>query len=138
MGQADGVQCRTVEIYDSFGIAEEVIREAYHIYEVVFWRSNGSGGIQRSGRTIDTEPGLSHMPHVILNQARMNGLLVETARKYSGPEVDYGWQVKGIEIDKSKVEDHQAHCVTVTAEKGGKSEFFTAKYVLVSTHRLVL
>ena len=37
MGQADGVQCRTVEIFESFGIGEGLLREAYHVLEVVFW-----------------------------------------------------------------------------------------------------
>lgn len=29
MGQADGVQCRTVEIFEAFNLSEELLREAY-------------------------------------------------------------------------------------------------------------
>ena len=44
-GQADGVQCRTVEIYESLGVAEELLREAYHVMELAFWSvDEGDGG----------------------------------------------------------------------------------------------
>lgn len=138
IGQADGVQCRTVEIYESFGVSEELLRESYHVLEVAFWghRSDGSG-IERKSRTGDTERGLSHMPHVILNQARMNGLMLgvmeREARKRGrvGASVEYGWEVKSINVEESRTNHPDAHCVKVVAEKGGKEEMWEAKYVLV-------
>ncbi|KAK5219661.1 hypothetical protein LTR72_008045 [Exophiala xenobiotica] len=130
MGQADGVQCRTVEVFESFGISEELLREAYHVLEVAFWSPDGKGGLHRKGRTADTQPGLSHQPHVILNQARINGLLLEAMRKASGQEVDYGYSVKSVEIDPELAKDHNSYCTTVVAEKDGKDQIFRAKYVL--------
>lgn len=71
MGQADGVQCRTVEIFESFNMSEELLREAYvrpalldlieliprqHVIEVSFWADSESSGIKRTGRTADTQP----------------------------------------------------------------------------------
>ncbi|KAF2873777.1 FAD binding domain-containing protein [Massariosphaeria phaeospora] len=132
IGQADGVQCRTVEIYDSFGLAEEVLREAYHILEVAFWGHDGKGGIERKSRTVDTEKGLSHMPHVILNQARMNGLMLGAMEKSSGGKqgVEYGYEVKSVEVNEQRARDPEAYCVRVVAEKDGVEEVFLAKYVL--------
>ncbi|RMZ71366.1 phenol 2-monooxygenase [Pyrenophora seminiperda CCB06] len=146
IGQADGVQVRTVEIYESFGLSEGLLREAYHILEVCFWGfdedANGKakGDIRRKSRSIDTEPGLSHLPHVILNQARMNGLMLgkmESVLKQNGRwkegtsnGIEYGWAVKALEIDESKKHDPNAHCVKVTASKEGKEEVWEAKYVL--------
>ncbi|GFF73250.1 phenol 2-monooxygenase, putative [Aspergillus lentulus] len=130
MGQADGVQCRTVEIFESFGIGEELLREAYHVLEVVFWADDGSGSIERTGRTADTQPGLSHQPHVILNQARINGLLIEKMREWNNQEIDYGYTVTGVEVDSQLAADPQAYPVKVTAEKNGKTETFEAKYAL--------
>lgn len=132
MGQADGVQCRTVEVFESFGIAEELLREAYHVLEVAFWSADGKGGIHRTSRTADTQPGLSHQPHVILNQARINGLLLELMQRNGGREVEYGYTVKSVQVDPSLVDDPSANAVTVIAEKAGKDEIFKAKYVLVS------
>ncbi|KAF2468923.1 phenol 2-monooxygenase-like protein [Lindgomyces ingoldianus] len=132
IGQADGVQCRTVEIYESFGIAEELLRESYHVLEVAFWAPDGNGGIFRQSRTADTMPGLSHMPHVILNQARMNGLMLGAMDRFSDGEqgIEYGVEVKSVQVDESKVGDPEAHCVKVVAEKNGRQEVFEAKYVL--------
>ena len=38
VGQADGIACRTMELFQTFGFAEEVEREAYGVNEAVFWR----------------------------------------------------------------------------------------------------
>lgn len=136
-GQADGVQCRTVEVFESFGISEDLLREGYHVLEVVFWDDESSGveenrGIERTGRAADTEQGLSHQPHIILNQAGVNGLLIGAMRKFGGQEVDYGYAVKSVSVDSKLAEDPKSYPVTVTTDKYGKEEVFKAKYVLVS------
>ncbi len=132
VGQADGVQCRTVEVFDSFGIAEELLREAYHVLEVTFWADDGKGGIVRTSRTPDREEGVSHMPHVILNQARVNGLLLRAMQRFNGQAVDYGYTVKGVEVDSEAASDPDAYCVTVKTMRNGNEEVFKAKYALVS------
>src|SRR5215813_13051987 len=38
VGQADGVACRTVEIFEAFGLADRLVNEGYHVNEVAFWR----------------------------------------------------------------------------------------------------
>lgn len=137
MGQADGVQCRTVEIFESFGVGEELLRESYHVLEVNFWAEEGAG-IKRTGRTADTQPGLSHQPHVILNQARINRLLLELMEKTNGQQVDYGYNVTDVKLDSATDQDPDAYPVRVTAEKDGKIETFAAKYVLVSDQSTLL
>ena len=74
LGQADGVACRTLEMFEAFGFAEKVLKEAYWVNETTFWRPDEAdrSHITRSGRVQDVEEGLSHMPHVILNQARVH------------------------------------------------------------------
>jgi len=137
IGQADGVQCRTVEIYESFGLSEELLREAYHILEVCFWGDDGQGCITRKSRAMDAENGLSHMPHVILNQARMNKLMLGKMDEFCGGEkrIEYGWVVKSLDVDEALVGDPNSYCCKVIAEKDGKEEIWLAKYVLVSRYR---
>jgi phenol 2-monooxygenase len=77
-------------------------------------------------------PGLSHQPHVILNQARMNALLLDTMRRSNEQEVDYGYIVKSVQVDGDLAKDPAAYPVTVIAEKEGKDHTFRAKYALVS------
>ncbi|KAJ9642480.1 hypothetical protein H2199_004861 [Coniosporium tulheliwenetii] len=132
IGQADGVQCRTVEVFESFGLSEEILREGYHVVEVVFWSPDGKDGLHRTNRTADTPPGLSHQPHLILNQARINGLLIEAMRRFNGQEIDYGYEVRSVEVDSASATDPEAYCVSVVADKDGTEEVFQAKYVLVS------
>ena len=36
-GHADGLQPRTVEILDSFGIADRPLKEGYHVIEICSW-----------------------------------------------------------------------------------------------------
>ena len=124
------MQCRTVEVFDSFNIAEELLREAYHVLEVVFWGPNGKG-ISRTRRTADTTPGLSHQPHVILNQARVNGMLLDRMRNFNGQLVEYGYNVRSVHVDSELAKDPESYPVTVVTERGGKEEVFQAKYVLV-------
>jgi phenol 2-monooxygenase len=142
LGQADGVQCRTVEVFESFGMSEDLLREAYHVLEVAFWSSTDSveeEGVEkgrklvRTSRTADTMKGLSHQPHVILNQAKVNGFLIDAMRRWNGQEIDYGYVVKDVKVDSAAAGDAEAYPVTVTAEKDGVEEVFLAKYVLVST-----
>jgi phenol 2-monooxygenase (NADPH) len=38
VGQADGVACRTVEMFEAFGLAGRLVEEAYWVNEVSFWR----------------------------------------------------------------------------------------------------
>ncbi|RFU74284.1 fad binding domain-containing [Trichoderma arundinaceum] len=129
-GQADGVQCRTVEVFESFGIAEDLLKEAYHVLEVAFWAAEGEG-IKRTHYTADTEPGLSHQPHVILNQARVNGMLIQEMERVSGSAaIEYGCEVQSVEVDDTTHEDSEAYCVTTKANSGGKQRVFRSRYVL--------
>ena len=132
IGRADGVQCRTVEVFESFGISEELLREAYHVLEVTFWSSDSDGNLVRAKRAADTEPGLSHQPHVIRNQARVNGLLINAMYRFNNQKVDYGYLVKNVYVNSALARNPDSHCAEVVVEKNGEEETFIAKYVLVS------
>jgi phenol 2-monooxygenase len=98
VGQADGVACRTVEMFQAFGLAERLLREAYWVNEVRFWGPGETDrdSIVRTGWVQDTPPGLSEFPHVIVNQARMQQFLLERAASSSSRlEPDYGIEFVG-------------------------------------------
>src|SRR5215218_7739580 len=40
VGQADGVACRTVEMFEAFGLANRLVNEGYWVDEVAFWCSS--------------------------------------------------------------------------------------------------
>lgn len=143
VGQADGVQCRTVEIFESLGIADALLKESYHVMEITFWSASNKkeGGIRRDYIGPDTEPGLTHQPHVILNQARVNEIMMDEVYRLSRcrNNVEYGCRVKDVALISESDDDDSIGLklpyVKVTAEdKDGQSREYRAQYVLVSIH----
>src|SRR3954452_13203788 len=102
VGQADGVACRTVEMFEAFGLANRLVDEAYWVNEVAFW-GPGTGDrakIERTGRVQDVEDGLSEFPHVIVNQARMLAYLREDMeRSPSRLRPYYGLQASDVQVE---------------------------------------
>jgi phenol 2-monooxygenase len=101
LGQADGVACRTVEMFDAFGLSDPLLREGYWVNETVFWGPDETDRSQivRTGRIQDVEDDLSEFPHLILNQARIHHHLLEKMRKSASRLVpDYGLEVVDVEV----------------------------------------
>jgi phenol 2-monooxygenase (NADPH) len=104
LGQADGVACRTVEMFEAFGLSEQLVAEAYWVNETVFWRPDvhDRSRIVRTGRVQDVEDGLSEFPHVIVNQARIHDhLLGSMHRSPSRLEPDYDLEVVNVAVGDS-------------------------------------
>lgn len=79
IGQADGIACRSMEMFQAFDFADKVLKESYWVNETAFWRPDvhAPQSIVRSGRIYDTEDGLSEFPHVILSQARIHQFFLD-------------------------------------------------------------
>ncbi|MCG2624485.1 FAD-binding monooxygenase, partial [Arthrobacter sp. I2-34] len=135
IGQADGVACRTVEMFNAFGLAEKLVREAYWVNETSFWGPGGSdrSAIVRTGRMQDVEDGLSEFPHVIVNQARMQDYLLGHMRQSpSRLELDYGLEVTGVVVEDAgdyPVKVTMRHTANTGAD-GGAEVTVRAKYVV--------
>jgi len=133
VGRADGVNCRTVEMFEAFGLAEKMTEEAYWVNETHFWGADpqDNSKITRLGRTQDVRDLLSEFPHVIVNQARLLDFLLEVMRNSpSRLTVDYG-----LEAIKAEIPDDADEPVTVTLRRGGvdgggEEVSVRAKYVL--------
>ena len=117
VGQADGVACRTVEMFEAFGLADRLVREGYWVNEVCFWRPDPEDRtrIKRAARIRDTEEGLSEFPHVIVNQARMLAYLRDhMARSPSRLAPFYGLRAVEVDMDLSGASEYP---VRVTLER---------------------
>ena len=130
VGQADGVACRTVEMFDAFGLSAKLVRESYWVNETVFWRPSPEdrSKIVRTGRIQDTEDGLSEFPHLIVNQARLLQYLQNYMEKSPTRLVpDYG-----LDFVDLKVEPEGMHPVEVTLKDvaTGAETVVRAKYVV--------
>ena len=49
LGQADGVACRTMEMFQAFGFAGKVMRESVWINETTFWAPDATAHRSRHG-----------------------------------------------------------------------------------------
>ena len=132
VGQADGIACRTMEMFEAFGFSERVLKESYWVNETSFWKPEDSqrANIVRSGRIQDTEDGLSEFPHVILNQARVHDFFLDVMRNSATRlEPDYSRRVLDVGIDPL------ADLVTVRLERldpgqEGQVETVKARFVV--------
>ena len=129
LGQADGVACRTVEMFEAFGLGAKLVREAYWVNETVFWRPSPDDRtrIVRTGRVQDVEDGLSEFPHVIVNQARMQEYLLDYMRRSpTRLAPDYGVEFVRLEVEATG--DYPV-AVRVRNVADGSERSIRAKYV---------
>lgn len=159
-GQADGISVRSMEMFQAFGFAEKVMRESVWINETTFWApgaeaaresspgrsqddsppSGGGGGplpppggtLTRVARVQDVPDGISEMPHILINQARVHDMFLDLMRHApSRLAPDYGLKVATLSVDPAAAE----YPVTVTLEhtapgREGQTATVRANYVI--------
>ncbi|GAA6001581.1 hypothetical protein JCM10207_006738 [Rhodosporidiobolus poonsookiae] len=115
-GQADGVQCRTVEVFQSFGFAHRLVEEGAHINEVVFWNPDPeTGHIVRTKRTPDNTPGTSRFPHAVLTQGRIERFLLDAMKDFDNLTVDRSVAPTSFTVDPALVADFSPSSYPITA-----------------------
>lgn len=137
-GQADGIACRTMEVFEALGFSERVLKEAYWVNETAFWKPDATNPwtIVRSARIQDTEDGLSEFPHVILNQARVHDFLLDVMGNSPTRLVpEYARRLVGLTIDAGTPAGNggSAYPVVTTIEsldQEGGIETVRARYVV--------
>ena len=134
LGQADGIACRTMEMFEAFNFSERVLKEACWVNEVTFWKPDEKQPerIVRHGRVQDAEDGLSEFPHVVLNQARVHDFFLEVMRNSpSRLEPYYARKLVDVAVDRNAPD----YPVTVRMERtdaahAGEMETARARYVV--------
>ncbi|MCX7961613.1 MAG: FAD-dependent monooxygenase, partial [Burkholderiales bacterium] len=131
-GQADGISVRTMEMFQAFGFAESVMREANWVNETTFWGPGERRPLERIARVQDVPDGFSEMPHVLLNQARVHDRFLALMRNAPARlEPDYGLKVVDVHVDPTA----PTYPVTVTLERttperAGERHRLRANYVV--------
>lgn len=139
LGQADGIACRTMEMFEAMGFSARVMKEACWINETTFWKPDDKqpDNIVRSGRVQDVEDGLSEFPHVVINQARVHDFYLDVMRKSpTRLEPYYARRLIDLAIDEAASGDNaDPHKVTARLERldpghEGRIETIKARYVV--------
>lgn len=133
IGQADGIQARSVETFQAFGFANQIVDEAYHITEMCFWKPDPENpeNIVRTARPLDDPQGISEFPHLIVNQARVLDYFAEFAAHSPGRITpDYG--IEFLDLQNTGEGEYPIHArLRYTAgNREGEERTVRAKYVV--------
>lgn len=130
IGQADGIACRSIEMFEAFGFSEKVLKESYWVSEVAFWRpGQGGADLTRVDRIQDVEDDLSEMPHVILNQARVHDFYLEIMRNSPHRlEPDYNCEL--IALNATDDPDHPVEAIFRCCDAEDETQTIRARYVV--------
>ena len=133
LGQADGIQPRSVETFQAFGFAERIIAEAYNIGWMNFWGPNPDkrDEIVRTSRTSDYAYDICEFPHLIVNQARVLDYFAEAAANGPGRIVpDYGVEFTGLTVHDTGEYPVEVGIRYVAGERTGEARIIRAKFVV--------
>lgn len=132
LGQADGIQPRSVETFQAFGFAERIVAEAYNIGWMNFWGPNPEqpDEIIRTSRTADYAYDICEFPHLIVNQARVLDYFAEAAAHGPGRIApDYGVEFTGLTVHDDGEYPVEVGVRYVAGERAGEERTIRAKYV---------
>ncbi|KAG8883883.1 hypothetical protein FRB97_005721 [Tulasnella sp. 331] len=115
-GQADGIQPRTIEVLQSYGLADRLLREGNQMHMAAFYNPSSSGGIERTGRAPDVTAATARFPfEVTLHQGAIENIFKDSMKAY-GCQVDRPLQPVELQIseDVKELLDPDAYPIKVT------------------------
>jgi phenol 2-monooxygenase len=133
VGQADGIQARSVETFQAFGFATEVVDEAYRNVEMCFWKPSPEdpARIVRASRAPDDATGISEFPHIYVNQSRILDYFLRDAVRAPGRAVpDYGIEFVDCSIDAGAEYAVTARVRYSAGPREGEERLVRAKYLV--------
>lgn len=139
-GQADGIQPRTIEVLQSYGLADALISQAAQLHMAAFYNPAPNGGIECTGRAPDVTAPTARFPfELTLHQGAIEKVFLDSMRQ-EGLEVERPKIPTSLEIstDEAVLSDPHAYAVKVVlksldvADGADDTEIVHAKYVLGS------
>lgn len=103
VGQADGIQPRSIETFEAFGFADSIVAEGCRITETAFWRPdpNNAACIIRASRVDEDPNGVSEYYHITVNEARLlDYFSVTMEQSPTRMKVDFGIECTNVQIDR--------------------------------------
>ncbi|KAL4793903.1 FAD binding domain-containing protein [Aspergillus venezuelensis] len=111
-GHADGIHSRTLEIFDSFGIVDPILRKGVMEVEMSYWGVNSESSRLKCQHRAQSQPdGLSRFEQMLLHQGEVEQIMI-----------DYLDEKGRIKIERQKraekiyFTDEEAYPVTVETE----------------------
>ncbi|KAH9206215.1 2-polyprenyl-6-methoxyphenol hydroxylase [Leptodontidium sp. 2 PMI_412] len=136
-GHADGMQTGTLDILDSFGIVDELYKNAAPATEMSFWAGSKDAPFKRVARFPKWTPKLGKYHLVHTSQGNTERVMLDAMKAFNGLEVERGVVAAALDIDESSINDPQVYAVKLTpyrvrkiSGKEGSTEVINAKFVI--------
>ncbi|RDX51328.1 hypothetical protein OH76DRAFT_1555070 [Lentinus brumalis] len=137
-GQADGCQPRTIEILQSYGLAEALLKRAAHVWKAVFYNPTSDGGIEKTTQSPTITAKSARYPFgATLHQGGIEDVILESMSKH-GLEVERSTIPTSIELSDAadEVKNAGSYTAKVVLEhfdrEEDKTEIVHAKFILGS------
>ncbi|OAV99742.1 hypothetical protein PTTG_00482 [Puccinia triticina 1-1 BBBD Race 1] len=84
-GQADGLNPRSLEVFQALGMGARLFEEVNQLGEICFWNPDSDGKIGRTARIPDTIPGISPYQQSVVHQGRIERMFLDKISEWSTP-----------------------------------------------------
>ncbi|KAF9474825.1 hypothetical protein BDN70DRAFT_815025 [Pholiota conissans] len=132
-GHADGIQPRTLEIFQSYGLADALFKDGAQLHTAAFYNPSSNGGIELTDRVPDvTAPTARYPFELTLHQGEIESIFLNSLRKFN-IEVSRPVVPTSIKIIEEKVNDPSANAVQVVLQHNDgdqELEIVNTKYVI--------
>ena len=138
-GQADGLQCRSLEIFQSFSelsfdfaSLNQSWKMANHMIEMCFWSPNSNGQLERNSRVADTIPGISRFTQSVIHQGNIEKWFVDSIDYFSEGKIQIERPLLPVSINvkeenegKSNIDDYpvEVKVVKVSSEEARPEQY---------------
>ncbi|KAF8835700.1 hypothetical protein BDN67DRAFT_975014 [Paxillus ammoniavirescens] len=138
VGQADGIQSRTIEVWQSYGLAERLIHEGNQVHMSAFYCPNERGEVECTKRERLVTPLTARFPFIVtLHQAAIESILLDSMNQH-GVKVEQPVVPSAIEVseDVEELASMSSYPVKITLEHLNavgdaiKTESVRAKFVI--------
>ncbi|CDM35428.1 Aromatic-ring hydroxylase-like [Penicillium roqueforti FM164] len=128
-GHADGIESRTFEILDSFGMADSIWKHANRTIDLSIWNDCESDGIQRQCISNNCTPGLSRFQEATLGQGQIEENFIDFIQESSSVEVK--WNSYPVDLNMCEGSDYPVR-VTVEMRTSERETSYTvnSKYLI--------
>ncbi|KIK76675.1 hypothetical protein PAXRUDRAFT_835269 [Paxillus rubicundulus Ve08.2h10] len=138
VGQADGIQSRTIEVWQSYGLAERLIREGNQVHMSAFYGPNQRGEIECTKRERLVTPLTARFPFIVtLHQGAIESILLDSL-SHHGVKMEQPVAPSAIEVseDIEELASLSSYPLKITLERldtvddAIKKENVRAKFVI--------
>ncbi|KAF4186782.1 hypothetical protein CNMCM8927_005060 [Aspergillus lentulus] len=137
-GHADGIHSRTLEILNSFGLVDPIIRQGVPDVEMCYWGPNKDNGeIERRKRLSSQSDSLSQYGQMLVNQGGLEQILLHYLSKMGRIAVEWNTRAETLTVSPGNEEgdDDFPVAVGVTKTANGndtaeQTETIHARYVI--------